>query len=232
MTERIFLSRDKLDPMFVQVNLREMAGPSAAGLLVVPLFTIDKLSDSARAKVIEVNRYNLAQFDGWDEFILDRWKEKLAALGFEDVEILYSGFASQGDGASFTTREIDISKYIRATHQDKEHFPRLLVQLEANLIDNECAVTRVNFHHNHENSVIAVVEFLPGADDPCSEEMANLELEMADRVKSLCKKMYRELEQEHDGLVADASVLEELRQTEVLFTAAGEQVIKTGTMED
>jgi hypothetical protein len=38
----------------------------------------------------------------WYSDVLDIWKEALAQIGFEDAEISFSGFWSQGDGASFT----------------------------------------------------------------------------------------------------------------------------------
>jgi len=45
------------------------------------------------------------------QFIIDYWIEKLQDIGFEDAQIEYTGFYSQGDGASFTA-SVNIEKLI------------------------------------------------------------------------------------------------------------------------
>ena len=47
----------------------------------------------------------------WYSDVLDIWKDALAQIGFEDAEISFSGFWSQGDGASFTAT-VDLDKLI------------------------------------------------------------------------------------------------------------------------
>lgn len=41
--------------------------------------------------------------DHWYEYTLELWTGALAQMGFSDAEIAFSGFWSQGDGASFTS---------------------------------------------------------------------------------------------------------------------------------
>ena len=48
----------------------------------------------------------------WHEYVLDMWKQALAQIGFDDADISYSGFSSQGDGASFTCKRVDVTKLI------------------------------------------------------------------------------------------------------------------------
>ena len=40
--------------------------------------------------------------DHWYECVIEDWKAKLKRKGFHEAEIVFSGFGSQGDGASFT----------------------------------------------------------------------------------------------------------------------------------
>lgn len=49
--------------------------------------------------------------DFWSEYVIEEWKTALAQIGFDNVEISYSGFWSQGDGASFTA-SVDLTKLI------------------------------------------------------------------------------------------------------------------------
>ncbi len=48
----------------------------------------------------------------WHEYMIELWKQALNQIGFEDAEIQFSGFSSQGDGASFTA-SINVEKMIR-----------------------------------------------------------------------------------------------------------------------
>lgn len=56
--------------------------------------------------VVESVRQQLAEWatddSWWYECVYDTWKEALKQIGFYNVEIHFSGFWSQGDGASFT----------------------------------------------------------------------------------------------------------------------------------
>lgn len=52
--------------------------------------------------------------DDWHDTLLEEIKEELETLGFTDAEISYTGFWSQGDGASFTCDKIDLEKFFNS----------------------------------------------------------------------------------------------------------------------
>ncbi len=61
----------------------------------------DELSEKAKRKAVEwMQESNGEHFDG--DFVIDEWKNLLGGLGFTSIEIYWSGFCSQGDGACFT----------------------------------------------------------------------------------------------------------------------------------
>lgn len=63
----------------------------------------DELSDESKKVVLNANREITTENQNWHEYILDEEKTKLETeYGFDSPKILYSGFWSQGDGASFT----------------------------------------------------------------------------------------------------------------------------------
>lgn len=62
----------------------------------------EDLSPEAQKVVIERNRHINTEDGNWDDSVISDCKSKLEELGFDDVEIGYTGFWSQGDGASFT----------------------------------------------------------------------------------------------------------------------------------
>lgn len=81
----------------------------------VQVFTYDQLpDDQAKEKAVEWYGSDTSD-DFWSEYTLDDWKEFLTDMGFgydtDHVEIGYSGFWSQGDGASFTCKTFDFAKF-------------------------------------------------------------------------------------------------------------------------
>ena len=86
-------------------------------------FKYDQLDDSAKEKARQwwVNSENESGDNFWSEGIILEWKWLLKNKGFDDVDIAYSGFASQGDGASFTAKSIDLKRYL--TGPDPLTFP-------------------------------------------------------------------------------------------------------------
>jgi len=84
----------------------------------------NELTPEQQQKVIE--KYHDINEDTWEFSYEDLEREfitKLESMGYSDIKIQYTGFYSQGDGASFT-----------AKHGDDE-------------------IYRVNYHYSHSNSV-------------------------------------------------------------------------------
>ena len=67
----------------------------------IELFTFEELTPEVQKKVIEDNRYMNVEFFDWYHLIIENWTGKLEEAGYLEPEILFSGFCSQGDGASF-----------------------------------------------------------------------------------------------------------------------------------
>lgn len=66
-----------------------------------------------------------ATFDNWYDNTLDEWMLELEGMGFETVEINFTGFASQGDGASFTAKRFNFRKwanwFFEGKHLERGH---------------------------------------------------------------------------------------------------------------
>lgn len=72
------------------------------------------MTDEQKASTIEVNRNIYTSDTSWYHEEYDEIKEELEKMGFgSDVDLQFSGFCSQGDGASFTTKHINIEKVLR-----------------------------------------------------------------------------------------------------------------------
>lgn len=73
----------------------------------------NELPEEIQQKVLDEYRYINIEHTEWYEYTIDEYKQKLEnEYGFDDVEISFSGFASQGDGASFTGKIDDLTKFL------------------------------------------------------------------------------------------------------------------------
>jgi len=108
-----------------------------------------------RAKDNAIHLYGEPPDDWWD-CVYDRFKEEGFAKGFIIDEIQFSGFSSQGDGASWTGR-VHLMPFIEhfVTHEHPE-FSRYTVLMEIlrnNWVDAVMGVSRRSFYYNHSGTM-------------------------------------------------------------------------------
>jgi len=64
----------------------------------------DELTKEQQAKVLDNLRDINVNFNGWHDGVQDDFINILELLGFYDIKTFFSGFWSQGDGASFSAK--------------------------------------------------------------------------------------------------------------------------------
>ena len=94
--------------------------------------------------------------DDWYKCVYKRFKEEGYAKGFNIDEIQFSGFYSQGDGASWTGY-VHLMPFIEhfVTHEHPE-FSRYTVLLELlrnNWVETSMGVQRRSFYYNHSGTM-------------------------------------------------------------------------------
>jgi len=187
----------------------------------VKVYTFDKLGEKAKYKVKEW----LDPFEFGAECTLEDFQEVAAILGFSDVTPRYSGFWSQGDGASFTghySYAKGAAKAIRVYAGKDETLWAIadgLQVVQAKHFYKLSAVLTVGSHHYaHENTID--FEVLKGEDH--SPEDAN------QTVKDLCKDLmrwfYKQLEAEYDWCNDDEQVSETCQSNGYEFDEAGKLI--------
>lgn len=77
-------------------------------------YTFDELSDHLKEEAIEANR-DINVYDDWHENVIEEFHQDLSKMGVEEVDVQYSGFYSQGDGASFTGKVVDTKLFLTKT---------------------------------------------------------------------------------------------------------------------
>ncbi len=103
---------DTDDQVINRISGQPVFFDSRGNRVVKDWFLASELEESGKKCACDKNRdFNVVH--DWYEFTVSDWKEKLATLGYlGEIEINFSGFSSQGDGASFTCRSIDVREWI------------------------------------------------------------------------------------------------------------------------
>jgi len=181
--------------------------------ITIKTYKLNELSKEAKQKAIDNNRYFNTEDNDWSEYTLDYWKEKLAALGFDNTKIYFSGFASQGDGASFEG-QIDIIKWLTVNKKRTEY------KAIIDDIDNCNIVITKSGHYEHEMTMSVEVEYFGNNDKACNtiDKLGN---EILENAREQARLIYKELDKENDYLTSDEAIAESLESNECDFLEDG-----------
>ncbi len=177
------------------------------------VFTFQELSEKAKAKAL-ADYYDINTDFNWYECNIEYWQEKLGAIGFENAEIFFSGFSSQGDGACFDS-DINLDKLARHLNCNLQRLAPFMEYLSGH-------ISTINNHYSHEHTRrFSLDDCLPD-NYPCMENYLN---DFADSIEALrlelCKALYKELEKEYYFLCSDEQIIESFEANEFVFTKDG-----------
>ena len=179
----------------------------------ITLFTFDELSEESKQRVIEPFReaYEPDYDIIYDEFIIDMSEQYGANLKTE--EITWSGFWSQGDGASFIC-DFDTEVLLPILKEElNEEQVALLEELDAQI---DCASIRTGYQYSHENTVRGKVSIYYG--DAYYDRMVQineihdiLENKLTEIIRKESKNLYRQLEDFYDKEMENERIVEEIK---------------------
>lgn len=190
-------------------------------------------------------------FDWWDSSV-DYWKTQLEERGISNPDISFSGFYSQGDGASFTGL-IDLRDLMEwehnsileqlkeqgrgtcPTHSLIETYPAIYIsQLNINpdeYVNFNFELKRNSRHYSHENTVSLNMD-VEYSDDDLEEELSvcctdkyrydDLEDSILEVCKSWMKDIYRDLETEYDYRSSEAAFVDDCDCQNYIFDIDGD----------
>lgn len=185
----------------------------------------------------------------WYDYVYELWNEALDQIGFTDATISFSGFASQGDGASFTS-DVDVEKLLWfMTHKikgkncieptkrtgDKEDFLPYVVhhlngdygydvrwkKLVKHADDISVKITRDRGMYVHEKT--CSVELQSFLDEKHDDLVNEWEKAIEELRYDLCKRIYKHLEEEYFALLEDEALIEFDEGNKYQWTASGKQ---------
>lgn len=182
------------------------------------------LPESQRDRLLEEHRdWNINH--GWWGFTYDMFRDRCEKFGIHAEDISFSGFWSQGDGASFAGYVEDWSKVLRAIGRRK-----LKAKWREHDRGNDwsCRIDNRSRYYCHSACMLLILD-APLPSNPYDEdeevlqhdawEIANKFTDadyddLHNRIIALCRALadwlYRELEEEYDYLTSDEAVAESI----------------------
>jgi hypothetical protein len=185
------------------------------------LFTFDELPDESKSKLIEGMRENLDPFYGhiYDEFINDMAEKYGACIELDNIQ--WSGFWSQGDGASFI-----------CDFDEEVIYPILKEELtedQISFLDEHdillCGASSQRYgphYYSHENTVRGAIDFDidMSSEEEALEERSLLSLEetrivmeskLTEIIRESCTDLYQRLKDEYERATTTEAIIEEIK---------------------
>ena len=169
--------------------------------IVRTIVKYEELSEEQKQKVCE-NLHDLNTSHNWYDWTFEDKTKILELVGFTNVKLAFSGFWSQGDGASFTgsfnvpQNKKELTERIKKVKQYAPDFDAsLFAQLSFNKEEKEegkLKVYRIGHHYSHEYTVT-------------SDNVS-----LTDFVRDFSKTLYRDLEKTHDYLSSKEAIEESI----------------------
>lgn len=201
------------------------------------VYEFSELSPEAQAKAIDDVRSDEYYLDyPWHEFLIEQFVEDITKEGWEltTKDVYFSGFWSQGDGASFDAR-LDVYDYINF-HCLADKYPLILKLTEdgpyvwgathTNSYSNHYSHERTRYFQIDGESEDAWVsdggiteEQLPAV----RAEMAALDADIEERRLELSQLLYGDLQKEYDELNSDEAIKDHIEANDYQFTINGKR---------
>jgi hypothetical protein len=194
----------------------------------VKIYKFDELSDESKGEARDWWRNGGLDYE-WHESVYSDFVNICEILGFDVIEsdIHFSGFYSQGDGASFTgsykyskgsTKKI--RKYAPQATALHEIADTLQALQKRNFYSLHASITRNHSRYVHENTISC--GYVERDSDNYQDATSDAEETITDCARDLCRWLYVSLEREYEWLNSDEQVDESIRCNEYEFTFDGE----------
>jgi hypothetical protein len=191
--------------------------------------SFNDLSKEAQAAAIDANRDINVDHDDWADPIIEGFVEDMAEAGVSDVEVEYSGFWSQGDGASFigvVRGEEDKAKLLNGS---------IGLNVPKEVIENIYINIRKDHYSRSSHSASMAVDVEVDGDDEVEIYIGpdvNVTLDIAEQCETIEPKvlewargkaddLYDTLESHYTSLTSDDEVKETLIANDYKFDDDG-----------
>lgn len=189
--------------------------------ITITAYEFAELEPKVKEKVLDNYRYTLLELnDDWAQPVIEEFNEDMLNFGIT-ADVKFSGFGSQGDGASFTTDTCDTDLLIRTLFEVGHDIPENALLDSKNL---SVSIDRTNSRYCHEETMLVeIYDEEMTISDLESETLKDI-IEEWSKIKS--RELYIKLENEFDSLTSDEAIIEYFTETEFLFYHNGTVLVR------
>lgn len=198
----------------------------------ITAFKYEELDQDAKAKV----GYWLNDNENPWEDDKDYWLEQLKELGYRDIDFAYSGFYSQGDGASIACK-VDVAQFIKRNKMGKK-YRRLLYWIKREYDTHYVKIVRstaMRYVHQymidadvsdltHDLECIEQLESYNRPNDPIYAEAQEVGEMVLEEVREWSMKIYKSLQDQWEYQFTDEFLIEGCEANGYLFDKRGNPV--------
>lgn len=174
-----------------------------------------KLSKERQDRLLEENRYNSVDYDWWD-FIYEDFKQQMKESGVEVLEIEFSGFCSQGDGAWFAGHIDDWYLVLRDLGQllkAHNYWPHSEWSFSSGIhhrggMSYTTDMPADQNPYDEEDELLQFAAF--DLRNPDQDKIEAIEDDVRELFEGKAAELYRDLEAEYDWRTGDEQVVESL----------------------
>jgi len=166
----------------------------------------NELSDEAKERAFNDFKNRELYDNHWAHHVLEDWVERLEDVGIdtEVYDMHFTGFHSQGDGASFEG-SIDLKKFLEA-HPDvrQKHIELYISTIPFDMLSDDYAeymvLLRRTQHHSyyHENTITLEWDIETNDDGKFDKVMTDAEPDIERQCRDYMRQLYRELENAYE----------------------------------
>lgn len=190
---------------------------------IITTYKFEELSDKAKEKAREWWREAGYDFgDGWWDDVYDDAKKILGYLGFENIDPSFSGFYSQGDGASFTATwnasYVEFGKAVEYAPDSSEikDVASVIEDLAHRNPEAACKLYRNDHRYSHARTVsYDLAEDFSEVDDEA----------FIGACRDVMYWLYGQLEKTHDWMLSNEYIDDALTANEYEFTIDGSRSV-------
>jgi hypothetical protein len=196
--------------------------------IVREYYTFDELSDDAKQHAIESWRASECEHNNhWHEDTIEDFTLLLESIGFNNVEIHFRGFWSQGDGACFTGNYSYAP--IKQAVKDWAFWPEFVEFAKALQAVNkryfygiEFQLYKFSHHYQHGNTVSITGLELSNSNE--IKDYSSLEDDILGLCRSFMQDIYCKLEREWEYTISDEAIIETIKCNEYKFDNNGNMI--------
>lgn len=184
-------------------------------------FEFHELNESAKKRAVQKHAESL--WVDWHSLVTEDWASKLEKEGFLEARLTFSGFACQGDGASFSAYFAFTGEKAESYLSESELAALRVFQVQIKMDTGEVPPLKLrgridrsgSYYHSHSMQVSGDFE-IGGWAYQYLYCYTDVELELGDRAfekilehaRSLANEIYSDLEKEYDYQTSESGVAE------------------------